>query len=219
MNSMKTGMGPLLMPHDTSTEEAEWLADDPSYLIESLDAMPIEMAASWMLTWYRSGDIWRVALSSHYFAQCRYQSWIEGMIGEIRSGIDWRVGFVVDQLANYGEPAVEKLLPLLGDTSFRSAAVEIIARMDRHVLPRIIRELSRTSWGTRLNLIRSYATRQPEAAYGVMVDLLYSTGSQVNRRCSVWKSSSLSPSTCHSEAVGKGSVQFLYDVPLAGGSQ
>lgn len=219
MNNKKNSMGSLPMPFDTSTEEAEWLVDDPSFLVESLDAMPIEVAASWMLTWYRSGDIWRVALSSHYFAQCRYQSWIEGMIGEIRSGIDWRVSFLVDQIANYGEPAVERILPLLDDASFRPAAIEIIARMDLHVLPRIIRELSRTSWGTRLNLIRSYALRQPELAYGVMVKLLYISNLQVSRRDSPRKPSSLSPSTCRREVVGKGSVRSAYIVPLSGRSQ
>jgi hypothetical protein len=169
-----------------------------------------------MLIWYRSGDMWKVTLSSHYFAQHRYQSWIEGMIGELFSGVERRQTSVIDPLTKYGEPAISRILSLLSDSIVRPAVIEIIVGMDLHVLPRVLRAVNKESWETRLNLIRSYALRKPDAAFGVMVKLLYNAGSEVSRLYPPRKLSMTLLLAKQEGVTTKGSVRPLYVISQAG---
>lgn len=219
MTSTKNGLGLVPRPYEASTEDENWFPADPQELIEELDTMPIERSVSSMLIWYRSGDMWKVTLSSHYFAQHRYQSWIEGMVGELFSGVERRQVSVIDPLTKYGEPAIRRILSLLSDSVVRPAIIEIIVGMDLHVLPRVLRALNKESWETRLNLIRSYVLRKPEAAFEVMVKVLYNAGSEVSR---LYTPRKLSMSLLSAEQEGvatKGSVRSLYVISQAGGFQ
>lgn len=219
MNNTSIGrsLGPL--PFNPSSDDEESLAAEPSDLLKTLDAMPIELAASWMLTWYRNEDLWRVALSSHFFAQVRYQSWIDRMLGELQRGVEWQAASAIDLLAKYGEPALERILLLLDQPAIRPAVVEVIARMDPHVLPKVLRALDAEPWEIRLDFVRVYAKRNPETAYNVMAELLCDTGTNGSYWNDPMDPFPSLPPDGHREATNNRDTSPLQVVPLAGGSQ
>lgn len=99
-------------------------------------------------------------MAAHYFAHSGYRHLIEDLIGQLRSGEKDIVEKAAKALIRLSEPAVNKVLSLLADPEICGIAVEILTRMNAHVVAFLIASLKTQPLEIRVGILASLARRR-----------------------------------------------------------
>lgn len=136
------------------------LSEDPTDLLDVLLKLPLEHAAEEMMAWYRSGDLWRVAIAAHFFVHSDFPHLIDDLISQLRSAERDIVEKAIDTLIRIGEPVVRKIICLLSDPDLLWSTIDILAKMDKHVVPVLVGCVRNQSMDVRIGLISSLMQRR-----------------------------------------------------------
>ncbi len=134
--------------------------EDPTDLLDVLLKLPLKHAAEEMIAWYRSGDLWRVTLAAHFFVHSGYPHLIDEQISQLRSAQRDVAEKAKETLIRIGEPVVKKIINLLSDPQLLWPVIDILARMDKHVVPTLVRGLRTQSMEVRIGMIASLMQRR-----------------------------------------------------------
>jgi hypothetical protein len=108
-----------------------------------------------MLRWYRSRDLEKVTLATHWLVSADIQDQLKGLIDDLRSGDFEQVRDAKHILAAFSELGVKTMVALLDDPEIHYVVGEILAKMDDHVLPHLIRWIGHAeSFNVRTGIYR-----------------------------------------------------------------
>lgn len=113
-------------------------------------------AISRMLCWYRSRDIEKVTAATHWFVSIDIQRTLARLIEDLQNGNLEEVEAAKESLVAFSELALKRVVALLDDPELHAFAREILAEMDEHVLPHLLRMAAKAgSENVRLGILRS----------------------------------------------------------------
>jgi len=119
-----------------------------------------------MLAWYRSRDLEKVTLATHWFVSIDIQKQLSDLIEDLRNGNLEEVENAKKALASFSEIGVKRVVALLEDPELHRIAVEILSEMDEYVFPHLLRWIERTdSYNVRIGIYRALTghLRDPRA--------------------------------------------------------
>lgn len=118
--------------------------------------IPDRGIVSRMLQWYRSRDLERVTMATHWFVSIDIQRRLSDFIRDLREGNLEEVEQAKESLASFSELGLKRVVALLDDPELHVAAREILADMDEHVLPHLLRMATKAeSYNVRVGILRS----------------------------------------------------------------
>lgn len=109
-----------------------------------------------MLAWYRSRDLEKVTAATHWFVSIDIQRTLDRLIEDLRNGNLDEVEAAKEALIAFSELGLKRVVALLDDPELHTAAREILAGMDEHVLPHLLRMAAKAeSENVRVGILRS----------------------------------------------------------------
>ena len=109
-----------------------------------------------MLAWYRSRDLERVTMATHWFVSIDIQRRLSDFIQNLREGNLDEVEQAKESLASFSELGLKRVVGLLDDPELHVAARQILAEMDEYVLPHLLRMAAKSeSYNVRVGILRS----------------------------------------------------------------
>jgi len=109
-----------------------------------------------MLAWYRSRDLEKVTMATHWFVSIDIQRRLSDFIRDLREGNLDEVEHAKKSLSSFSELGLKRVVALLDDPELHVAAREILADMDEHVLPHLLRMAANSeSYNVRVGTLRS----------------------------------------------------------------
>lgn len=150
-----------LSNHSSRTKLAQGSAavlhrDQDLGVTAELDGAPFGEALSNMLAWYRSRDLEKVTLATHWFVQTDIQARLGDLIDQLRSSNFVEVSDAKNALGAFSELGAKRVADLLEEPELHHHAVDILSRMDGYVLPHFLRWLDRVeSFNTRIGILKA----------------------------------------------------------------
>jgi hypothetical protein len=124
-------------------------------ILKGLKNLPIDRAFRIALAWYRSRDLEKVTLATHWLVSVDIQNQLKGLIEDLRNGSLEQVRAAKHILSALSELSVKTMVSLLEDPELHYVMGEILAKMDHHVLPHLIRWIdSAETFNTRTGIYR-----------------------------------------------------------------
>lgn len=113
-----------------------------------------------MLAWYRSRDLEKVTLATHWLVSIDIQRRLSDFIQDIRDGNLDEFESAKESLTAFSELGLKRIVALLDDPELHVVAREILAEMDEHVLPHLLRMAAKSeSYNVRVGILRSFVGR------------------------------------------------------------